>query len=123
MKLKHSPVAASSYSVTPDSAYKGFNVAMLQVGKVRGMAILVACLRSGNTQTYENATGALWNVGLDVNNTAALQAVSAPGFLAQPVPSTWCTDHVAELSEASEEEAGAEEGEPLVGPFITQNPV
>jgi hypothetical protein len=38
-----------------------------------GLAILVACLRVGNPTTYENAVGALWNVGLDVNNTAALQ--------------------------------------------------
>ena len=62
-------------------------------------------------QTYENATGALWNVGLDVNNTAALQACSAPEFLAQPVPDSWLMDHAVEVEEDEEdEEGGYEEG-------------
>ncbi len=40
-------------------------------------------------QTYENATGALWNAGLDSSNTAALQAASAASFLVSPVPGGW----------------------------------
>ena len=63
-----------------------------------------------NLQTYENATGALWNVGLDVKNTAALQAASAPEFLSQPVPDSWLMDHEAEVAEGEEEEE-EEEGE------------
>lgn len=35
--------------------------AMLQVGHCGGVAILVACLKVANVQTFENATGALWN--------------------------------------------------------------
>ena len=86
-------------------------------------------------QTYENATGALWNVGLDVNNTAALQACSAPEFLAQPVPDSWLMDHVVEVQEQEDEEEFEEEeeeeeeegGGPLVASassmFLTQAPV
>ncbi len=62
----------------------------------------MACLSTGNTQTYENATGALWNVGLDVNNTAALQAVNAPNFLVQPLPDNWMMD-AAEYEESGDE--------------------
>ena len=81
------------------------------------------------TQTYENATGALWNVGLDVHNTLALQACSAPDFLAQPVPDSWLMDHAIEGSgdEAGEEEdtdEGEEEDVVLLNPpsrfFLTQ---
>ncbi len=86
-------------------------MAVPQVGKVGGMAILVACLRTSNNQTYENATGALWNVGLDVNNTAALQAASAPDFLTQPVPEGWLMNHEQELEDDGDEEDEEEEGE------------
>ena len=51
-------------------------------------------------------------MGLDVHNTMALQACSAPGFLAQPVPDGWLMDHAIEGSgdEAGEEE-DTDEGE------------
>ncbi len=55
------------------------------------MPILTACLKVANPQTYENASGALWNVGLDVRNGLALAAAGAPDFLATPVPPTWLT--------------------------------
>jgi len=59
-------------------------------------------------QTYENATGALWNVGLDVHNTRALMACNAPNFLAQPVPDSWLMDHAIE---GSGDEAGGEDSD------------
>ena len=62
-------------------------------------------------QIYENATGALWNVGLDVNNTAALQACSAPEFLAQPVPDSWLMNHAVEVGEDKQDEEDEEEGD------------
>ena len=49
-------------------------------------------------------------MGLDVKNTAALQAASAPEFLSQPVPDSWLMDHEAEVAEGEEEEE-EEEGE------------
>jgi len=106
--------------------------AKLQVGRCTGIPILAACLRTPNIQTYENATGALWNVGLDANNTAALMNAGTPDYLAQPVPESWLGDRAAErkaagldAEELQEEEGGgtiAEEG-PEPGPsttFLTQ---
>lgn len=39
---------------------------------VGGAPILTGCLKLSNPQTYENVTGTLWNVGLDVRNNLML---------------------------------------------------
>ncbi|GFR49626.1 hypothetical protein Agub_g11698 [Astrephomene gubernaculifera] len=62
-----------------------------QVALHGGVPILTMALKVSNTQTYENASGALWNVGLDVRNSLVLQAAGAPNFLARPVPENWLT--------------------------------
>ncbi|KXZ53324.1 hypothetical protein GPECTOR_7g1218 [Gonium pectorale] len=67
------------------------DAAKQQVAMHGGVPILTACLKVSNSQTYENAAGALWNVGLDVRNGVVLQASGAPGFLARPVPEPWLT--------------------------------
>lgn len=48
-----------------------------------GAPILTACLKVANPQTYENATGALWNVGLDVRNNLMLM-VSGQAHMYMP---------------------------------------
>eukprot|EP00955_Chlamydomonas_euryale_P055678 356183-Chlamydomonas_euryale.AAC.2 len=88
--------------------------AKLQLGELGsvGPAILVAASRTGNPTTYENATGALWNVGLDVSNTLQLRAAAAPAYLA--VPAGWLTDSRAalgmNLKDDDEDDEDDEEG-------------
>ncbi len=85
-----------------------------QIGQYGGMAILVACLRTGDPQTYENATGALWNVGLDVKNAAALEACAAPEFLAHPLPESWLDQGDGGEDEGEDDEEQADQFDKLV---------
>jgi hypothetical protein len=62
---------------------------LLQICKFGGAVILAACLKAANTQTFENATGALWNCGLDAANSAVLAASGVPSYLSKPVPEHW----------------------------------
>ncbi|KAL6758293.1 armadillo-type protein [Haematococcus lacustris] len=63
-----------------------------QVGQL-GAQILALCLKSAqkarSPQTFENATGALWNCGLDAVASARLVEAGVPGYLAKPVPAHW----------------------------------
>ncbi|KAJ9506569.1 hypothetical protein QJQ45_019065 [Haematococcus lacustris] len=63
-----------------------------QVGQL-GAQILALCLKSAqkarSPQTFENATGALWNCGLDAGASARLVEAGVPGYLAKPVPAHW----------------------------------
>lgn len=63
--------------------------ACLQVGQQGGVPILAMCLKTSNIQTKENATGALWNMGLDLHNTSSLQQAGLPSYLAKPMPASW----------------------------------
>lgn len=108
---------------------------ILQLVQLGGAPILVACLKLGNVQTYENAVGALWNAGLDLTNTQSMRSSGAPGFLSQPVPEGWLLDNMALLSGSDGEGEEGDEVEQefssigpessMVGPsfFLTQNPV
>ncbi|GIL49675.1 hypothetical protein Vafri_5971 [Volvox africanus] len=77
-----------------------------QVALHGGVPILNAALKVSNPQTYENASGALWNVGLDVRNSLMLQAAGAPTFLAHPVPDPWLTrgDEMPDSSDSDGED-------------------
>ncbi|EFJ45247.1 hypothetical protein VOLCADRAFT_94450 [Volvox carteri f. nagariensis] len=81
-----------------------------QVALHGGVPILSAALKISNPQTYENASGALWNVGLDVRNSLMLQAAGAPTFLARPVPPTWLTrgDELPGGSDSDDSDAAEE---------------
>lgn len=50
-------------------------------------------------------------MGLDVNNTRAMQACSAPEFLSQPVPDSWLMDHAVEGSVDDEVDRDSDMGE------------
>jgi len=65
------------------------DAAKAQIAGLGGAPILAACLKAANMQTYENASGALWNCGLDPAGSAALLAAGVPRFLATPVPQHW----------------------------------
>ncbi|KAG2484368.1 hypothetical protein HYH03_016784 [Edaphochlamys debaryana] len=90
-----------------------------------GVPILTACLRVSNPQTYENASGALWNVGLDVRNNLVLQAAGAPDFLARPVPDSWLTrgDTGSGEGEATEAASPPREYAAADRVFLTQQPL
>ncbi|GLC34833.1 hypothetical protein PLESTB_001169200 [Pleodorina starrii] len=83
-----------------------------QVALHGGVPILNAALKVSNPQTYENASGALWNVGLDVRNSLMLQAAGAPPFLARPVPEPWLT-RGGELVGSSDSDDDDEAGGPM----------
>jgi hypothetical protein len=62
---------------------------VVQVCEQGGVALLLACLKLGSPQTFENATGALWNVGCHPRSAPFLVASGAPEYLAHPVPADW----------------------------------
>ncbi|MEW5297571.1 MAG: hypothetical protein WDW38_006743 [Sanguina aurantia] len=91
------------------------DAAKAQVGAVPGgCAILAECLKAGNPQTYENAVGALWNVGLDAANAEALLHAQAPSFVTHPVPAAWMTQRVVISGEGFDRPAATD------GSFLTQ---
>ncbi|PNW76200.1 hypothetical protein CHLRE_12g544115v5 [Chlamydomonas reinhardtii] len=98
------------------------DAAKQQVALRGGVPILTACLKVSNPQTYENAAGALWNVGLDVRNNLVLQAAGAPEFLAHPVPNSWLTRGESTRPSAAGDDVG-DSSDVRDRVFLTQAPL
>jgi len=88
---------------------------------------LALCLKIAHIQTKENATGALYNMGMDPANVDLLaNEAGLPGFLAQPMPRSWLVKNEDDNKDAADKaEDEFLEGQLLSNPssfFLTQDP-
>ncbi|KAF5828330.1 armadillo-type protein [Dunaliella salina] len=101
--------------------------AKVEVGKLGGVRSLALCLKIAHIQTKENATGALYNMGMDPANVDLLaKEAGLPGFLAHPMPMNWLVKNEDDEEDAADKaEDEFLEGQLMGSPssfFLTQDP-
>ncbi|KAK3251792.1 hypothetical protein CYMTET_38881 [Cymbomonas tetramitiformis] len=77
--------------------------------------LLVPLLDSKNIITFQNSTGALYNIAMDPSNYEKLVAAKAPKYLQQPLHARWLTVNRNTTEEVEEENDGGGGGM-----FLTQ---